>query len=119
MMTRKMMALAAVPVAALLAGGGVAAAQVGGAPSGTAVVQQTAVHHPGDPCHGRHARPGQMMRPGNGPSRHDGDHGIQARHRDGTCDRDHGGLQRRAGLGAGLMAPGHHGEHHGMDQPDR
>jgi len=39
---QKIMALAALPLAGLLASGGVAAAQTAGAPSGTQVVQQAA-----------------------------------------------------------------------------
>ena len=83
-----MMALAAVPVAALLAGGGVAVAQAAGAPSGTAVVQQTSVHQPGDPCGGQHTRTGQVTRVVNAPARHDGDHGVRDQARDRTCDLD-------------------------------
>ncbi len=82
-MTRqKMMALAAVPVAAVLAGGGVAIAQTAGAPAGAAVVQQAGVHHTEDHY------PGKVTRTTPGSSatwlsaRHDDDHGY--------CDDDHG-----------------------------
>lgn len=40
-----MMALAAIPVAGVLGGGGVALAQTAGAPAGTAVVQQAQYRH--------------------------------------------------------------------------
>ena len=46
----KMMGLAALPLAGLLATGGVAMAQGAGAPAGTQVVQQAAIHKAGDPC---------------------------------------------------------------------
>jgi len=46
---QKIMALAALPLAGLLASGGVAAAQTAGAPSGTQVVQQAANRQAGDP----------------------------------------------------------------------
>jgi hypothetical protein len=51
-MKQKIMALAALPLAGLLASGGVAAAQTAGAPSGTQVVQQAAAHSTADPCPG-------------------------------------------------------------------
>ena len=50
----KMMGLAALPLAGLLATGGVAMAQAGGTPAGTQVVQQAVTHRAGDPCP-RHA----------------------------------------------------------------
>lgn len=46
---QKIMALAALPLAGLLASGGLAAAQTAGAPSGTQVVQQAANRDAGDP----------------------------------------------------------------------
>jgi hypothetical protein len=46
----KIMGLAALPLAGLLATGGAALAQTAGAPSGTQVVQQAAVRQAGDPC---------------------------------------------------------------------
>jgi len=46
----KVMGLAALPLAGLLATGGAALAQTAGTPVGTQVVQQTAVHKAGDPC---------------------------------------------------------------------
>ena len=49
---QKIMALAALPLAGLLASGGVAAAQTAGAPSGTHVVQQAAARGIADPCPG-------------------------------------------------------------------
>jgi hypothetical protein len=47
---QKIMALAALPLAGLLASGGVAAAQTAGPPSGTQVVQQAAVRSTTGPC---------------------------------------------------------------------
>ena len=46
---QKIMVLAALPLAGLLASGGVAVAQTAGAPSGTQVVQQAANRDTGDP----------------------------------------------------------------------
>jgi hypothetical protein len=46
----KIMGLAALPLAGLLATGGVAMAQGAGTPAGTQVVQQAAIHKAGDPC---------------------------------------------------------------------
>jgi hypothetical protein len=46
----KVMGLAALPLAGLLATGGAALAQTAGTPAGTQVVQQAAVHKAGDPC---------------------------------------------------------------------
>jgi hypothetical protein len=46
----KIMGLAALPLAVLLATGGVAMAQGAGAPAGTQVVQQAAIHNGGGPC---------------------------------------------------------------------
>lgn len=45
----KIMGLAALPLAGLLAGGGVALAQTAGTPAGTQVVQQSVTHRAGDP----------------------------------------------------------------------
>lgn len=87
-----MMALAAVPVVALLAGGGVAVAQAAGPHPGTAVVQLAAVHQPGD--HGARDR-------------------ICDRDRDRTCAQDRIGVRQDAGAGAGMTVRAHHGEHHG------
>ena len=50
---QKIMALAALPLAGLLASGGVAAAQTAGAPPGTQVVQQAATRSTTGPCPGR------------------------------------------------------------------
>lgn len=51
---QKMMGLAALPLAGLLATGGVALAQTtgpsAGTPAGTRVVQQAVVHRAGEPC---------------------------------------------------------------------
>jgi hypothetical protein len=47
---QKIMALAALPLAGLLASGGVAAAQAAAAPSGPQVVQQAASRGTADPC---------------------------------------------------------------------
>lgn len=51
---QKIMGLAALPLAGLLATGGAALAQTAGSPAGTPagtqVVQQAAVHRAGDPC---------------------------------------------------------------------
>ncbi|MGE5135702.1 MAG: hypothetical protein ACM32E_22680 [Gemmatimonadota bacterium] len=88
MMRRKMMALAAIPVAALLAGGGVAAAQAVSAPAGPAATQQAAVQHQygpgpgngaGQPAWAKHAQ----VRDGTGYGDQDR---IRDRDRDGTCD---------------------------------
>jgi hypothetical protein len=46
----KVIGLAALPLAGLLATGGAALAQTAGTPAGTQVVQQAAVHKAGDPC---------------------------------------------------------------------
>ncbi len=46
----KIMGLAALPLAGLLATGGVAMAQTAGTPAGTQVVQQAVTHRAGDPC---------------------------------------------------------------------
>lgn len=46
----KIMGLAALPLAGLLATGGVAIAQAGATPAGTQVVQQALMHRAGDPC---------------------------------------------------------------------
>jgi hypothetical protein len=46
----KIMGLAALPLAGLLATGGVALAQTAGTPAGTQVVQQAVTHRAGDPC---------------------------------------------------------------------
>ena len=61
---QKIMALAALPLAGLLASGGVAAAQTAGAPSGTQVVQQAAARGIADPCPGH----GVMSTTGRCPS---------------------------------------------------
>ena len=75
---QKIMALAALPLAGLLASGGVAAAQTAGAPSGTQVVQQAVAHSTADPCPG-HGTTGRC------PS------ATVQRDRDsvGTCGSDH------------------------------
>ncbi len=46
----KIMGLAALPLAGLLATGGVALAQSTGAPAGTQVVRQMVTHRAGEPC---------------------------------------------------------------------
>ena len=46
----KIMGLAALPLAGLLATGGAALAQTAGTPTGTQVVQQAVTHRAGDPC---------------------------------------------------------------------
>jgi hypothetical protein len=46
----KIMGLAALPLAGLLATGGVAMAQSAGTPARTQVVQQAVTHRAGDPC---------------------------------------------------------------------
>ncbi len=118
MITRKMMALAALPVAAVLAGGGVAVAQAAGTPAGTAVVQLDATHHGGDPCHGHRAAPAT--------ARYYGDHGKRDQVRDHrTCDgqgkrdrvrdRDHAGHGLAARTGGGVSARSHCCDGHGHD----
>lgn len=47
---QKIMGLAALPLAGLLAVGGTAMAQASGSPAGTQVVQQAVTHRAGDPC---------------------------------------------------------------------
>ncbi len=47
---QKIMGLAALPLAGLLATGGVAMAQTAGTPAGTQVVRQAVTHRAGDPC---------------------------------------------------------------------
>ena len=47
---QKIMGLAALPLAGLLAAGGTAVAQASGPPAGTQVVQQAVTHRAGDPC---------------------------------------------------------------------
>ena len=46
----KIMGLAALPLAGLLATGGVAMAQAAGTPAGTQVVRQAVIHKAGQPC---------------------------------------------------------------------
>jgi hypothetical protein len=46
----KIMGLAALPLAGLLATGGVAMAQTAGTPAGAQLVQQAVAHRAGDPC---------------------------------------------------------------------
>ena len=114
MMTRKMMALAALPVAAVLAGGGVAVAQAAGAPAGTAVVQQATVHRNGDLCHGHQVT--RTMPVAGVAAHHDGDHGNRGDH--GTCSREHAQRGQYAQLGSAVMAGAHHGEDHGEHHGD-
>jgi hypothetical protein len=71
----KIMGLAALPLAGLLATGGVAMAHTAGAPAGTQVVQQAAVHRAGDPC---------PDHPVTGAAQQDR---LPLRDRDGSCDR--------------------------------
>jgi hypothetical protein len=61
----KIMGLAALPLAGLLATGGVAMAQGAGTPAGTQVVQQAAIHQAGNPCpeHVVKAAAGQAAKP--------------------------------------------------------
>lgn len=93
----KIMGLAALPLAGLLATGGVAMAQTAGAPAGTQVVQQGAVHRAGDPCPD-HTATTQQDRMQLRDRARDGscDHQLkqtatrtmdQARLHDGSCDR--------------------------------
>jgi hypothetical protein len=109
MITRKMMALAAIPVAAVLAGGGVAVAQAAGTPAGPAVVQQVAVHHSGNPWHGHQAAPVT--------ARHDGDRRTCGDH--GTCGRDHADHGQAVRADSGVTARAHcHDGHSGDDHGD-
>ena len=71
----KIMGLAALPLAGLLATGGVAMAHTAGAPAGTQVVQQAAVHRAGDPCPDHPATTQQDRLQ------------LRDRDRDGSCDR--------------------------------
>ena len=93
-MKRTMMALAAIPVAVVLAGGGVAVAQTAGNPVGTAVAQQAAVHHGGDLRHGHQVT---LV-----TARHTGDHRNCGDH--GKCDRNHAGHGQAARAGNGVTA---------------
>ena len=103
MIKRTMMALAAVPMAALMAGGGVAVAQAAGAPAGTAVVQQASVHDGGDACRGHQATPVVNV-----TARHDRYDGNRACH--GTCDTGSAAHQQGARAGGGMMTRAHHGD---------
>jgi hypothetical protein len=114
MMKRKMMALAAIPVAAVLAGGGVAVAQAAGNPAGTAVVQQVSAHHNGDLCHGHQVTRGTPV--AGVPARHDGDHGNRGDH--GACSGEHAEHGQPAQVSTGVMAHAHHGEDHGAHHGD-
>jgi hypothetical protein len=73
---RKIMGLAALPLAGLLATGGVAMAQSAGAPAGTQVVQQAVTHRAGDPCP-EHAAKVATRQPCDQQ---------RVRDRDGSCD---------------------------------
>lgn len=106
MMKRTMMALAAVPVAALLAGGGVAVAQAAGSPPGPAVVRQAE-------CHWQQAE--RTM--AGVQARHGGDHSRTGGR--GVCLRDHAEHRQPAQPGSGVMARVHHGEHHQEHHGDR
>jgi hypothetical protein len=106
---QKMMALAALPLAGLLASGGVAAAQTAGSAPGTEVVQQAAARSGGtDPC------PGQGMMSITRPC--PAATAPQARDRDrdcGTC-RGHHGLQGQAAVTAARTGhAGGRGDHGG------
>jgi hypothetical protein len=101
MIKRMTMALAAVPVAALMAGGGIAVAQAAGAPAGTAVVQQASFHDGGDACRGHQGTPVVMV-----TARPDRDHGTCAGQ--GTCDSGPAAHQQGAPAGSGMMTPAHH-----------
>ncbi len=71
---RKIMGLAALPLAGLLATGGAALAQTTGTPAGTQVVQQAATRTAGVPCP-QHAVKAAAQQPGD-----------QQRVRDRDCD---------------------------------
>lgn len=103
MIKRTMMALAAVPAAVLLAGGGVAMAQAASAPAGTVVVQQTSVHHSVDSCRWHQATPVVKV-----TARHDRDHGNCSGK--GNCDRGHAAHEQAARTGSGMMTRAHHGD---------
>jgi hypothetical protein len=123
---QKIMGLAALPLAGLLVTGGVAMAQGAGAPAGTQVVQQAAVHKTGDPCleHVVKAAAGQAAEPC--PQ-----HAVkaaqpacqqQARDRDrgcGTCRDDHP-VQAAKTAASTVTQPRHDGscDHYG-DHGDR
>jgi hypothetical protein len=81
---QKIMGLAALPLAGLLATGGAALAQGAGAPASTQVVQQATAHRAGDPCS---AHPAKLaaQQPCDQQRMRDRDH-------DGTC-----GHQAQAG----------------------
>ena len=77
---QKIIGLAALPLAGLLAAGGTAVAQASGSPAGTQVVQQAVTQHAGDPC------PGHAMTVATQPARQQ----QRARDRDcGTCGDHH------------------------------
>ena len=99
---QKIMALAALPLAGLLASGGVAAAQTAGAPSGTQVVQQAATRQAGDPGCG-HVVVGATRQCPSATAQRDQDRGC------GTCRSD-GVSQPQAAQGASTAARiGHDG----------
>lgn len=99
----RMMGLAALPLAGLLAGGGVALAQTAGTPAGTQAVQQAVTHRNGSP-HPDHAMKttAQQTRDQQRLRERDGSCDHQARTaqtvnrtmqhaRDGSCVQDDGG----------------------------
>ena len=73
----KIMGLAALPLAGLLATGSVAMAQSARTPAGTQVIQQTAVHRAGDLCpdHPATTQQGRLQ--------------LRDRDRNGSCVRQH------------------------------
>jgi hypothetical protein len=92
---RKVMGLAALPLAGLLATGGAALAQTTGAPAGTQVVQQAVTRTAGVPCP-RHAVKAAVQQPSGQQRMRDRDCGHQAQAvqpgarttehvRDGSC----------------------------------
>jgi len=117
MLKRKMMALVAAPVVAVLAGGGVAVAQTAGNPAGPAMVQQVSGHH-GEGCLGHQVT---KATPVTGvAARHHGDHSNRGDH--GTCSGQHAQYGQPARAGHGVTEHAHHGddqgEHHTASDPD-
>jgi hypothetical protein len=111
MMKRTMMALAALPVTAVLVGSGVAVGQAAGPPPGTAVVQQATVHHGENPCHGH---PVTRATPVAGvPVPDAGDNSN--RDDPGMCGHEHAEHGLSGQVGSAATARVHHGEDHGEE----
>jgi hypothetical protein len=84
----KIMGLAALPLAGLLATGGAALAQTAGTPASTQVVQQAAVHKAGNPCpeHAVKTAAQQAAKPCPQHAVKTVAQQVRDRDRDGNCD---------------------------------